>query len=90
MSTANRTTALIAALILAIAGMTHAFAPVSKPASSSSALNFGFLKELGLEKPDWLPDFGDKKDEAVEAPAPVAEAVDVTAGEESEVATSEE
>jgi len=26
-------------------------------------LSFGFLKELGLEKPSWLPDFGGKKEE---------------------------
>ena len=25
-------------------------------------LAFGFLKELGLEKPSWLPDFGGKKE----------------------------
>jgi hypothetical protein len=24
-------------------------------------LAFGFLKELGLEKPSWLPDFGGKR-----------------------------
>lgn len=28
---------------------------------STSSLHFGFLKDLGLEKPSWLPDFGSKK-----------------------------
>jgi hypothetical protein len=39
-----------------------AFAP-------STSLSFGFLKELGLEKPSWLPDFGAKKEDATPAPA---------------------
>ena len=40
-----------------------------------TAREFGFLKELGLEKPSWLPDFGGKKEEAAPEPeaAPVAE-----------------
>ena len=47
----------------------NAFAPINRPASTmqSTALEFGFLKDLGLEKPSWLPDFGSKKED--EAPA---------------------
>jgi glutamate formiminotransferase len=44
----------------------QSFAPASKFKASSpsiTALQFGFLKELGLEKPSWLPDFGSKKQE---------------------------
>lgn len=44
--------------------------PAFAPTTSSSSLSFGFLKELGLEKPSWLPDFGSKKDDT-----PAAEAV---------------
>jgi len=41
----------------------------------STALQFGFLKNLGLEKPDWLPDFGGESEEKEEeeVPVPVAE-----------------
>jgi hypothetical protein len=69
-------TLLAAFLLVAVA---NAFAPASRPAfASKTALQFGFLKELGIEKPDWLPDFGGKKEEAPapaeeEAPAPAAE-----------------
>ena len=35
--------------------------------SSKTSLSFGFLKELGIEKPSWLPDFGKKKEEAAKA-----------------------
>lgn len=45
--------------------------------SSTTSLEFGFLKELGLEKPAWLPDFGgDKK--APEPVVTVAEVEDAT------------
>ena len=42
-----------------------AFAPHGSPAFSRTAseLQFGFLKDLGLEEPSWLPDFGGGKDE---------------------------
>ena len=66
--------ALFAGLFL-LAGMSNAFAPVNTPSRTASSLQFGFLKELGLEKPGWLPDFGSAKDEE-EAPAPEAVAVD--------------
>ena len=67
-------TVFVALLLVAVA---TAFAPVhqgrSVPQAETTALQFGFLKDLGLEKPDWLPDFGDKKEEDV-APAAEAEA----------------
>lgn len=61
-----------------------AFVPGSSRAPSS-ALAFGFLKELGLEKPSWLPDFGGKKEE-VAPKEPVME----EGAEEEEPATPEE
>jgi hypothetical protein len=54
-------------LVSTVAGA--AFVTPSRPAPSS-ALAFGFLKELGLEKPSWLPDFGGKKEEEEEAAKP--------------------
>jgi hypothetical protein len=46
-------------------------------ASKGTQLQFGFLKELGLEKPSWLPDFGGKKEEEdTTNDAPVATADD--------------
>jgi len=45
-------------------------------AQSKSKLNFGFLKDLGLEKPSWLPDFGGKQSEE-----PVAEMTESVEGE---------
>jgi hypothetical protein len=72
-------------LVSLVAGA--AFVPASRPTTSapSSALAFGFLKELGLEKPSWLPDFGGKKkeDEAVKEP-------EMEKAEDVEAATPEE
>ena len=64
---------------------TKAFVPAtyqksSIAQSSTTSLRFGFLKELGLEKPAWLPDFGgDKK-----APEPVTTVAEVEDAEEGE------
>ena len=58
-----------------------AFAPMQPVKKySATALEFGFLKDLGLEKPDWLPDFGGSKEE--DAPAPAA--TDEVASDEAE------
>ena len=93
----------VSLLILATSNTAGAFAPIVSPAqqrnlmgasekSSSTALGFGFLKDLGLEKPSWLPDFGggEKKEEE----APKAEASDEEAeadgGEDSEAAAETE
>jgi hypothetical protein len=79
-------TLVAALLLLAVA---NAFTPVSRPAFGvkTTALQFGFLKDLGIEKPTWLPDFGGKKEEE-EAPAPAAEE---TEGEgDTEEAAAEE
>jgi hypothetical protein len=76
--------ALFAGIFL-LAGMSDAFAPVNTPStatSSTTSLQFGFLKELGLEKPSWLPDFGGKKEEE-EAPAPAAVETESEETEES-------
>merc|ERR1719373_559807 len=48
------------ALLAASAGAFVAPSVPSTAAPSETALQFGFLKELGLEKPDFLPDFGAK------------------------------
>ena len=66
---------LIALLLLAVA--VSAFVPVAnrrQTVSKITQLQFGFLKELGLEKPSWLPDFGGKKEEDTTNDAPVATA----------------
>eukprot|EP00339_Tiarina_fusa_P007214 CAMPEP_0117033336 /NCGR_PEP_ID=MMETSP0472-20121206/23829_1 /TAXON_ID=693140 ORGANISM="Tiarina fusus, Strain LIS" /NCGR_SAMPLE_ID=MMETSP0472 /ASSEMBLY_ACC=CAM_ASM_000603 /LENGTH=84 /DNA_ID=CAMNT_0004742229 /DNA_START=55 /DNA_END=309 /DNA_ORIENTATION=- len=68
---------------LALLGAATAFAPVNRPSISqkATALEFGFLKELGLEKPDWLPDFGGKKEEEAVAEEPEAPADEEAEGE---------
>ena len=42
-----------------------AFVPMNAQSLSTTALPMKFLKDLGFEKPSWLPDFGggDKKEE---------------------------
>jgi hypothetical protein len=83
MTTMSLRTLLATFLLLAVA---NAFAPASRPAfASKTALQFGFLKELGIEKPDWLPDFGGKEEEAP-APAAEEEAAPAEEGEEAEAA----
>jgi hypothetical protein len=57
---------LLALTILLVA--VNAFTPMGHhsachSSAKTTALSFGFLKELGLEKPSWLPDFGSKKEE---------------------------
>ena len=56
-------------------------AVVQSAESSTTSLGPGFLKDLGFEKPSWLPDFGggDKKKEEV-----VAEAAETEEGDEAE------
>ena len=52
---------------------------------STTSLQFGFLKKLGLEKPDWLPDFGgESKEEEPAAEEPVAVAAEGEGAEEGE------
>ena len=62
--------------------MAHAFVPGKvcdqRTVKRRQALSFGFLKDLGLEKPSWLPDFGGKKSEE-----PVAEEAKKEEEEES-------
>ena len=76
---------LITALLVGFVA-SAAFIP-QKPTSSASKtiMHFKFLKDMGLEKPSWLPDFGGKKEE--ETPEPVAVASDGESegeGEEAE------
>ena len=73
-------------VLLATLAVAVAFAPSSsRPAfCASTALQFKFLKEMGLEKPDWLPDFGGGKKEEE---APKAEATEEE--EEEEEVTAE-
>ena len=51
-----------ALLLLLLAAVANAFVVVP-PAKTSTQLNLKFLKDLGLEKPSWLPDFGGDKEE---------------------------
>ena len=55
-------------------------------AKRTGALSFGFLKDLGLEKPSWLPDFGGGK----KTEEPVAEDKDKEKEEEETTAPAEE
>lgn len=76
----------LVALVATMAASADAFAPrptFQAAAPATTQLQFKFLKELGLEKPDWLPDFGGKKEEEA---APVASSED----EESEEEAAEE
>jgi hypothetical protein len=59
--------------------------------SSSSALDMKFMKDLGFEKPSWLPDFGggDKKEETTEAAATAAATSDEPAKTEEEAVAEE-
>merc|ERR1719443_2868297 len=57
----------------------------TKPVRGGRPKDFGFLKDLGLEKPSWLPDFGGSDDKPAEEP----KAEEEEASEE-EVADSEE
>jgi hypothetical protein len=91
MMMSSTTTRAIFFLFVAIVGMTNAFAPI--PArhtklATTSALQFGFLKDLGIEKPSWLPDFGGKKDEE-EVPAPEGETADEDGEAPAEPASEE-
>jgi hypothetical protein len=70
---------------LCLFAVTNAFVPAGQPAFGvkTTALQFGFLKDLGLEKPSWLPDFGgDKKEEEAKAEVP-AEDAEASDGEEA-------
>lgn len=90
----------ISLLILATSAATSAFAP-SAPyqlnrmgvgEKSSTAVGFGFLKDLGLEKPSWLPDFGGGEKKEEEAPKTEAsdEEAEADGGEDSEAAAETE
>ena len=79
-----RTITISFLLVSLVAGA--AFVPASRPIPTSSTLAFGFLKELGLEKPSWLPDFGGKTKEEEAPKEPVME----EAEEEAVAATPEE
>ena len=79
----------IKTLVIALFACTFsgaAFVPAMSRQSPQTTLAFGFLKDLGLEKPSWLPDFGGKKDKMDESAAeePVAEAPKDKKEEEAE------
>ena len=79
---------LLAFLIVALVSGAG-FVPRTTPSDSrisKTTVNFGFLKQLGLEKPDWLPDFGGKK---VEEEAPKAAVSEDDAEAPKEVAAEE-
>ena len=67
---ATRVFATVVALLLVLVGLANAFVvpthQATAPRAQTTSLGFGFLKELGLEKPSWLPDFGGSKKEETE------------------------
>ena len=88
-------------LILATSATTSAFAPIATPAQqrnlvsageTSTAIGPGFLKDLGFEKPSWLPDFGggDKKKEEAPKAEVSDEGAEADGGEDSEAAAETE
>lgn len=81
-------------LVLSLfAASTDAFVPATKcigvAQSSTTSLKFGFLKELGLEKPAWLPDFGGEKSKAPAEPVATVAEVEEDGEEEAAPATDE-
>ena len=65
-----------------------AFVPQHQPGKMApqTVMHFKFLKDLGLEKPSWLPDFGGKKEEEPSKPVAVA----AEEGEEAKEEATEE
>lgn len=86
---------LISAFLI---GSANAFVPatprqtVVSAEQSATSLGPGFLKDLGFEKPSWLPDFGAKKEETKEEVVAVASGEEVEEGaeEDAEEAPAEE
>lgn len=58
--------------------------------SGSTKLQFKFLKDLGLEKPSWLPDFGGKKEEESASEKSEEEGESSAEGEGEEAVASED
>lgn len=81
-------TLIVALLIGIVAGA--AFVP-QKPATATprTVVHFKFLKDMGLEKPSWLPDFGGGKEEEKE-PVAVATAEEAEGEGEAKEGESEE
>ena len=64
-------------LALALAAPAVAFTPAVAPREivrGGRPLGPGFLKDLGFEKPSWLPDFGGGDDKPAEEPKAEEEA----------------
>ena len=84
---------LISALFI---GSANAFVPatprqtVVSAEQSATSLGPGFLKDLGFEKPSWLPDFGDSKAEEEVTPAAAEVTEEEGEGDEGEEAAIEE
>lgn len=79
-----RSTSLVVTLALSTVG-SNAFVPASST-RHSTALGPKFLKDLGFEKPSWLPDFGGGKKEEEEASAVPTEGEGEASAEGEEVA----
>ena len=78
---------LFASMIVAALMTAAAFMPVVPPSARMvTSLQPKFLKDLGFEKPSWLPDFGKKE----ETPAPEAEEDSTEESEETTAETTEE
>ena len=74
-------TALLFGVVAGAAFVPH---QTSQNASPKTIMHFKFLKDMGLEKPSWLPDFGGGKEEEPE------KAAVTTASSDSEDEDSEE
>lgn len=87
-------------LLLCVAITSNAFTAVVSPShrhhttmTSSTTLSMKFMKDLGFEKPSWLPDFGGGKkegDDATTADDAVVNSDERPASESEPVAAKEE
>jgi hypothetical protein len=71
------------AAVMLFTATASAFTTIIPPkpiGSTTTVLNMKFMKDLGFEKPSWLPDFGAKKEEEEtkegQSSSPTAEATD--------------
>jgi hypothetical protein len=80
-----RTILSVALFLVAVSGA--AFVPQTSRTKAVGPVQMKFLKDLGFDKPSWLPDFGEKKEEAA---APEATTDEESTEEAKEDAPKEE
>lgn len=90
--TMSRTTSSILATLLLAAATSSAFTVVAPKASggSSPALHMKFMKDLGFEKPSWMPNFGGEKEKDESAEVPATDATLTAAAAEGTAETAKE